>query len=97
MQKKIYDLNIYFQKIGSDIALYEYIFKKNEKVSDDKIKSMDNKLKDYISKFEEDFKELYIDKIPNDEDNFYSNLKLNTQPFLKNIQMKKLLNILTDI
>jgi hypothetical protein len=90
-ENKEYDLYIYIQKIGSDIALYEYIFKKNEKVSDDKIKSMDNKLKNYISKFEKDFKELYIDKIPNDEDNFYSNLKLNTQSFFEKYSNEKII------
>ena len=90
-EKKEYNLYIYIQKIGSDIALYEYIFKKNEKVSDDKIKNMDNKLKDYINDFETDFKILYTEKIPNDEDNFYSNLKLNTQPFFEKYSKEKII------
>lgn len=90
-ENKEYDLYIYIKKIGSDIALYEYIFKKNEKVSDDKNKNMDNELEDYISQLEKDFNDLYIDKIPNDEDNFYDNLKLNTHPFFEKYSNEKII------
>ena len=59
-EKKQYDLNIYFQKIGSDIALYEYIFEnQNKYINSTIVKKGDYIIKEFNDKFfylEEDIK-----------------------------------------
>lgn len=92
-EKKIYDLNIYFQKIGSDIALYEYIFE-NKYINSTIVTKGDYIIKEFNDKFfylDEDFKKKFEDIIKNIFDNDITILiknifRLSFNNFLKSFE-----------
>lgn len=89
-EKKIYDLNIYFQKIGSDIALYEYIFE-NKYTNSTIVEKGDYIIKEFNNKFfylDEEDKKKFEDIIKKIFDNditilIKKNFRLSFNKFLK--------------